>query len=95
MRLAKGGEIVLAGFYATPITFAFPPAFMKEARLRVAAEWSPADLADVLELAQRGTLSLDGLITDLSPADRAADAYRAAFDDPSCLKMVLDWRNAS
>ena len=95
MRLAKGGEIVLAGFYATPITFAFPPAFMKEARLRVAAEWSPADLADVVEMAQRGTLSLDGLITDLSPADRAADAYRAAFDDPSCLKMVLDWRNAS
>jgi 3-hydroxyethyl bacteriochlorophyllide a dehydrogenase len=95
MRLVKGGEIVLAGFYATPITFAFPPAFLKEARLRVAAEWSPADLADVLEMAQRGTLSLDGLITDLSPADRAADAYRAAFDDPSCLKMVLDWRNAS
>jgi len=95
MRLAKGGEVVLAGFYATPITFAFPPAFMKEARLRVAAEWGPADLADVVEMAQRGTLSLDGLITDLSPADRAADAYRAAFDDPSCLKMVLDWRNAS
>jgi 3-hydroxyethyl bacteriochlorophyllide a dehydrogenase len=91
MRLAKGGEVVLAGFYSTPITFAFPPAFMKEARLRVAAEWSPGDLAQVLDLVTRGELSLDGLITDISPADRAADAYRAAFDDPACLKMVLDW----
>ena len=95
MRLAKGGEIVLAGFYSTPITFAFPPAFMKEARLRVAAEWSPGDLAQVLDLVTRGELSLDGLITDISPADRAADAYRAAFDDPACLKMVLDWSTLS
>lgn len=91
-RLVKGGEIVLAGFYSTPITFAFPPAFMKEARLRIAAEWSPGDLASVLDLVTAGSLSLDGLITDVSPADRAADAYRAAFDDPACLKMVLDWR---
>jgi len=95
MRLAKGGEIVLAGFYSTPISFAFPPAFMKEARLRIAAEWAPGDLAAVLDLVHAGSLSLDGLITDLSPADRAADAYRAAFDDPACLKMVLDWRTLS
>ncbi len=95
MRLAKGGEIVLAGFYATPISFQFPMAFMKEARLRVAAEWSPGDLADVLDLVKSGALSLDGLITDISPAERAADAYRAAFEDPACLKMVLDWRAVS
>lgn len=95
MRLAKGGEIVLAGFYAMPITFTFPPAFMKEARLRIAAEWSPGDLAAVLDLVTTGTLSLDGLITDIAPADHAADAYRAAFEDPSCLKMVLDWRTLS
>jgi bacteriochlorophyllide a dehydrogenase len=31
---------VLAGFYTEPLAFAFPPAFMKEARLRVAAEWT-------------------------------------------------------
>ena len=36
-RLAPGGEIVLAGFYAEPLAFAFPPAFMREARIRVAA----------------------------------------------------------
>lgn len=91
LRLGKGGEIVLAGFYSTPISFRFPPAFMKEARLRIAAEWSPVDLADCVTMHRDGVLSLDGLITDISPAERAADAYRAAFEDPACLKMVLDW----
>ena len=38
-RLAPGGEVVLAGFYSEPLTFAFPPAFMREARIRIAAEW--------------------------------------------------------
>lgn len=95
MRLAKNGEIVLAGFYSTPIQFAFPPAFMKEARLRIAAEWSPKDLADCVALHTSGSLSLDGLITDISPAERADEAYRAAFDDPRCLKMVLDWSTLS
>ncbi len=37
-RLAPGGEIVLAGFYDAP-AFAFPPAFMREARILIAAQW--------------------------------------------------------
>jgi 3-hydroxyethyl bacteriochlorophyllide a dehydrogenase len=90
-RLARGGEVVLAGFYAEPLSFAFPPAFMREARLRVAAEWQPADLAAVRALVEAGKLSLDGLITHRERAARAALAYRTAFDDPACLKMVLDW----
>ena len=32
-RIAPGGEIVLAGFYAERLSFAFPMAFMREARL--------------------------------------------------------------
>ncbi|MEL7028831.1 MAG: chlorophyll synthesis pathway protein BchC, partial [Pseudomonadota bacterium] len=42
--LARGGEVVLAGFYEKDLSFAFPPAFMKEARIRVAAEWRPDDM---------------------------------------------------
>ncbi len=90
-RLAKGGEVVLAGFYSAPLSFAFPPAFMKEARIRVAAEWRPADLRAVADLAGRGRLSLAGLVTHARPAREADDAYRVAFEDPSCLKMMLDW----
>jgi len=93
-RLAPGGEIVLAGFYAERLSFAFAPAFMREARIRIAAEWKPADLAAVAGLVEAGRLSLDGLITHREKAAEAASAYRTAFSDPSCLKMVLDWRAA-
>jgi 3-hydroxyethyl bacteriochlorophyllide a dehydrogenase len=91
-RLAKGGEIVLAGFYSQPLNFAFPPAFMKEARLRVAAEWTRDDMLATRLLVEEGILSLGGLITHTADASAAPAAYRTAFSDPSCLKMILDWK---
>ncbi|TDQ82932.1 3-hydroxyethyl bacteriochlorophyllide a dehydrogenase [Dongia mobilis] len=91
-RLAPGGEIILAGFYAEPLSFAFPPAFMREARLRVAAEWRAPDLVAVRQAVETGRLSLDGLITHRAEASGAENAYRTAFGDSACLKMVLDWR---
>jgi len=90
-RLAPGGEIVLAGFYSEPLMFDFPPAFMREARIRIAAEWKPDDLAAVIASTAAGALSLEGLITHRSPAYAAPAAYRTAFSDAACLKMVLDW----
>src|SRR5205823_300026 len=90
-RLAPGGEIVLAGFYAAPLSFAFPPAFLREARIRVAAEWREPDIAAVNALIGDGRLSLDGLITHREAAPQASSAYRTAFGDAACLKMVLDW----
>lgn len=94
LRLARGGEIVLAGFYARPLSFAFPPAFMREARIRIASEWQPDDLSATRALIESGRLSLDGLITHRRPAADAAEAYVTAFTDPSCLKMILDWSAA-
>ena len=91
-RLAPGGEIVLAGFYEAPLAFAFPPAFLREARIRVSAEWRPGDLSAVSALIRGGGLSLDGLVTHRVPAAQAQAAYRTAFTDPACLKMILDWR---
>lgn len=91
-RLARGGEIVLAGFYEEPLSFSFPQAFMREAHIRVAAEWRPEDLAATNNLIDSGLLSFEGLITHRSSADEAAKAYPIAFGDPDCLKMVLDWR---
>jgi 3-hydroxyethyl bacteriochlorophyllide a dehydrogenase len=91
-RLAPGGEIVLAGFYSEPLSFAFPPAFLREARIRVAAEWRPDDLVAVRDAMAAGSLSLEGLVTHRAPAGDAENAYRTAFGDPACLKMVLDWR---
>ena len=90
-RLASGGEIVLAGFYAERLSFAFPMAFIKEARLRIAAQWQPADLETVRRRIADDTLSLDGLITHRMAATQAETAYRTAFSDSACLKMILDW----
>jgi 3-hydroxyethyl bacteriochlorophyllide a dehydrogenase len=92
MRCARGAEIVLAGFYAERLSFSFPPAFMREVRLRIAAEWQPADLVATSALIASGTLLLDGLITHHARPAQAESAYRMAFEDVSCLKMILDWR---
>jgi 3-hydroxyethyl bacteriochlorophyllide a dehydrogenase len=94
-RLGPGGEIVLAGFYSAPLSFDFAPAFMREAQLRVAAQWHRPDLAEVVALCESGALSLDGLITHHSAARDAPRAYRTAFENANCLKMILDWRNAA
>lgn len=91
-RIVKGGEIVLAGFYSEPINFAFPPAFMKEARFRVAAEWQRDDLAATRALVECGALSLGNLITHRANTADATGAYETAFSDPDCLKMILEWK---
>ena len=93
-RTAKGGEVVLAGFYAASLSFAFPPAFMRGTSIRIAAEFTPADIDAVTSLVASGALDLEGLITHRMPATEAANAYATAFGDPSCLKMILDWSDA-
>ena len=94
-RMARGGEIVLAGFYEKPLSFAFAPSFMREARIRVAAEWKPEDLAATLAAMDDGRLSLDGLITHRMDVADADQAYRTAFGDSACLKMILDWKGCA
>lgn len=93
-RLAPRGEIVLAGFYAERLGFAFPLAFMREARVRIAAQWQPADMAAVLARLDDDTLSLSGIVSHRAPIRAADAAYTTAFTDPACLKMVLDWRSS-
>lgn len=89
-RLATRGRVTLAGFYES-VSFAFPPAFIREMEVRIAAQWAPGDIADVVAQVERGQLSLDGLITHRREAREAPEAYSVAFGDPSCVKMVLDW----
>jgi 3-hydroxyethyl bacteriochlorophyllide a dehydrogenase len=64
---------------------------MKEARLRIAAEWQPEDMTATRALIESGTLSMAGLVTHRAAASDAAQSYRTAFTDPDCLKMILDW----
>lgn len=94
-RLRHGGEIVMAGFYANRPSFAFAPAFMREARFRIAAEWKPEDLVATRALVADGALSLAGVISHSRPASQAAAAYPETFLDADCLKMVLDWSDCA
>ena len=82
-------------FYPGNINFAFPAAFMQEARFRVSAEFNSEDVNVTRSLIEAGVLSLDGLITNIEPAKNVAKAYDKAFNNPNCLKMVLDWRQAA
>jgi len=91
-RLARSGTVTLAGFYGARMSFAFPAAFMKEARIVIAAEWNAEDLLAVRRLLDAGRLSLAGLVTHRATIADAAAAYATAFTDPDCLKMVLNWR---
>jgi 3-hydroxyethyl bacteriochlorophyllide a dehydrogenase len=91
MRLAPGGEVVLAGFYKHDLSFAFAPAFMREAQIRAAAQWKKHDLLAVTRMVETGQLSLEGMITHTYTLGQALQAYEVAFSDPLCLKMMLDW----
>ncbi|MSQ65824.1 MAG: chlorophyll synthesis pathway protein BchC [Limnohabitans sp.] len=93
MRLAPGGEVVLAGFYKQDLSFAFAPAFMREAQIRAAAQWKKHDLLAVTRMVETAELSLDGMITHTYKLAQAKQAYQVAFSDPLCLKMMLDWKS--
>jgi len=89
--LARGGEVVLAGFYGPPVQFRYPSAFIKEITLRISAEFAPDDLLAVTELATGGALDLSGIVSHEASPTRVKDAYETAFTDPDCMKLILDW----
>ncbi|MEO1786949.1 MAG: chlorophyll synthesis pathway protein BchC [Pseudomonadota bacterium] len=87
----RGVTLTLAGFYKDRPAFDFPAAFMREASLLVAAEFTPADMAAVTALQRSGALNLAGLITHTASPQDVGTAYRTAFSDPACLKLIIDW----
>ncbi|GIR49399.1 MAG: chlorophyll synthesis pathway protein BchC [Burkholderiaceae bacterium] len=90
--LHPGGEVVLAGFYQDSISFDFVPTFLKEARIRVSAQWQQSDLQAVSDLVISKQLDLEGIISHEVSAENAPYAYETAFNDTSCLKMIIDWK---
>ena len=92
-RLNHRGTVVLAGFYHGAVQFAFPPAFRCEATIAIAAEWHADDLNFATSLLQEHAIRVDDLITHRFAASDAAPAYTTAFSDPTCLKLILDWRS--
>ncbi len=85
-----GGKIVLLSYYdeiATP----FVDLFVKEATLLVSREWAFDDLLAARDAVAGGAVDLRALAGHVIPIERYAAAYQTAFNDPSILKVVLQW----
>ena len=93
--LKPNGEIVLAGFYDKPLSFDFAPAFLREAKIRVSAQWTPNDLKEVCRLFTTKKLDFKDLISHRVSVGSISDAYEIAFNDSSCLKMIINWKGLS
>lgn len=89
-HLSSGGTVLLLGYYSK-LDLPYMPLFLKEAQLVTAKEWAANDLARCRDLIIDGTLDVAPLITHRRPIDDIAAAYETAFNEPDCLKLILDW----
>lgn len=91
--LGNHGRVLLLGYY-DHFNIPYAPLFMREAQVLVAREWQfgpDGDLPRVRDLIASGELDVDGLLTHRVPLDRIQAAYRLAFEDPACLKVIVEW----
>ncbi len=91
--LADKGRVLLLGYY-DHIDIPYAPVFMREARLLIAREWqfgADGDLPRVRDMLASGELNVDGLLTHRVPLRSIQAAYRLALEDPTCLKVVVEW----
>lgn len=89
--LAKGGTILLLGYYQT-LQLPYMPLFLKEARLLTAREWSPGDLLRCRDMIAAGSLDVASMLTHRMPITEITAAYNIALNDTDCLKLVLNWK---
>ena len=88
--LELGGSIVLLSYYDT-LSTPFVDLFVKEATLLVSREWAPPDLVAARDAIAGGSVDLSGLAGHVVPIERYDAAYETAFNDPSVLKVMLQW----
>ncbi len=65
------------------------------AKIRISAEFTKEDVNVTKSLIEAEALSMDNLISDTRPAEASTEAYKVAFEDTNCLKMIIDWRKAA
>jgi 3-hydroxyethyl bacteriochlorophyllide a dehydrogenase len=85
-----GGKIVLLSYY-DEIALPFVDLFVKEATLLVSREWAFDDLLAARDALAGGTVDVSALAGHVIPIESYASAYDTAFNDPSILKVVLQW----
>lgn len=88
--LQAGGKIVLLSYYDT-LTTPYADLFLKESSLIVSREWASGDLIAARDAVDSGAVDLGPLANLVVPIDRYEYAYDCAFNDPSVMKVVLQW----
>jgi 3-hydroxyethyl bacteriochlorophyllide a dehydrogenase len=88
--LQPGGNILLLSYYDQIVT-PFVDLFVKEANLLVSREWAPPDLIGARDAIASGAVDISHLADHVVPIGRYEAAYETAFNDPSVLKVMLQW----
>ena len=93
MKMQKGGRIVLLGFYDC-LSLPYQPIFLKELTLVSSSQWASGDVARVRDMMINGEIDTANLITHRADVSDAPHAFDVSFNDPACVKMVLNWRKS-
>ena len=102
LTLLKGDLLVMVGVLGAAVFTVFSGKYMEKygnLPVMVFSAVSGVSVTFILSLSFgepfNGSLSFDGLVSDVFQVNKATDAYKVAFEKAECLKMVLDWRNAA
>lgn len=90
MSVKKGGRVVLLGYYDR-VDLPYMPVFLRELTLAASKEWAQGDLVRARDALAAGDVNVQPLLTHCMGAADAPHAFDVAFNDPDCLKMILDW----
>ena len=86
------GKVIFGGYYQR-INIDYSQAFDKELSFIAARQWAKGDLLRVRELIRDNRLHAKKIFTHSHPVEGdMKEAYRVAFNNPDCLKMVLHWK---
>ncbi len=91
--LGDRGRVVLLGYYEH-VNVPYAPLFMREATIHVAREWKfgpDGDLPRMRDIIANSEIDVGDLLTHRVPLERIQAAYRLALEDPTCLKVVVEW----
>ena len=88
--LKMGGSIALLSYYDELVTH-YAELFVKEVTLLVAREWTHPDLLAARDIMASGSIEFASLAKTVVPIGDYEQAYKTAFEDPSVLKVILQW----
>lgn len=88
------GKVIFGGYYQR-MNIDYSQAFDKELSFIAARQWAKGDLLRVKELIRENRLHAKKIFTHSHPVGSdLTEAYHQAFNNPDCLKMVLNWKEA-